>query len=289
MWLLDRFQEVALPLCYAVSIRRPVLFIGFIEAMDLRRLATIPPHRNIIQITSTEYNEKQDTLTQLPILFQGESTNLITPRLTIITSNIPKKFLSSFFELSYGWVVSTLKKPDTIPENVVAFDLRTRTFINGDVSELTSHYFQRLLAEVKTQDLEILLQASLRLLAAKAQSLAHLVNVNTDVDCIFKLLNFSSTSELNLCIEICQADFLLDISKFHKYAAEKLKTYPPQPENKELQKLRQEVTRLNQETIHVDDIRTMLSGITDILVARGIPIELLTKTFNNALREWLPS
>jgi type III secretory pathway component EscV len=234
-------------------------------------------------------NGTEEKLAQLPLLFQGESANLLTPRVTIVTSNIPLKFLSPFFEIPRGWVISTLTKPNSIPENVVTFDLRTKTFTNGDISELSSSHLQTLLTEAKIQDWEILLQTSLRLLAAKAQSLAYLTYANIDAENIFNLLNITSPSELDLCIKISQADYLLDLSKFKKYSNEKIKTPFQQPTNEALQKLDQKIRRLSQETIHIDDVRTMLSSIMDTLTARGMPVELLTKTFNNALREWLPS
>ncbi|MFX1563850.1 MAG: hypothetical protein ACFFDP_11165 [Promethearchaeota archaeon] len=289
MWLHDRFQGSELPLCCAVALRRPVLLIGFIEVKDLRRLAALTPHRNILQIDSAEYTGKEEKLAQLPLLFQNESTNLLTPRLTLVASNIPLHFLSPFYEIKRGWIASTLNKPDSLPANVVTFDLRTKSFINSDVSEHVSPYLQELLTEAKPKDWEILLQASYRLLSAKAQSLALLTSTHTKVDFIFRLLNITSPSELDICINISQADYLLDFSTFQEYASKKLKIIPQQPVGKELQKLRQDLKRLSQETIHIDDVRTMLSGIADTLSARGIPLGFLTKTFNTALREWTPS
>ncbi len=287
MWLSDLLQDSVPLLSYAVAIRQPVLLIGFIEASVLRRLATLPPHRNLIEITSDWFDVKEDKLAQLPLLFQSETVNLTAPRLTLVAPNLPTRFLPALFNLPRAWVASTLNQPSSLPDNVITFNLRTKNLLNAEEGQLASHYLLSLLAGVESHDIELMLQAGLRLVAAKAQSLLHLTRDKVKAEQILRLLNIQTHSELDLCIAIAKADYSLDLDTFQEEAYKPL-SQKHQVGSGDSRLLLEKYEKLRCSMIHVDDVRTMLAGITDNLAARGIPPNLLTRIFSTALNEWIP-
>ncbi|MFX1475351.1 MAG: hypothetical protein ACFFCO_07740 [Promethearchaeota archaeon] len=286
MWLSDLLQEYVPLLCFAIAIRRPVLLVGFLEASALRRLASLPSHRNLIEITP-DWFDSEEKLAELNLLFQSETANITAPRLSLVAPNLPTKLLPSFYDLPKAWVASTLRQPTPLPENVVIFNLRTKTLINADEDQLASNYLLSLLNGVVPQEWELVLQTGLRLIAAKAQSLVYLIEHNVRVKDVLHLLGINIESELDLCVAITKADYHLDLDTFKSEAKNELDTRG-QLDGGDSHRLRQDFERRSRSMIHIDDVRTMLAGITDTLAARGIPPDLLIRVVGGALREWIP-
>ena len=292
MWLVDLLQDALLPLCYALAVRRPVLLVGFIETAHLRRLASLQPHRRILEIQDWHGAQKQGNhggVNQLSVLMQEEMVNPHIPRVTLVLPNLPASSISTILENPQGWVASTLNKPDSIPDGVVVFDLRTKTIMNTDLSALESEHLRKLIAGSPPESWEILLKEGLRIAAAKAQGLINLTTSGVEAEQIIQLLGLTRQEELDLCVAIAQADYHADLSSFHRQASTHIRENPPTPLSEELQRLRRELDQLRRETLHVDDVRTMLTGVTDTLTQKGVPPDLLHRVINRALREWLPT
>ena len=292
MWLVDLLQDSLLSLCYALVVRRPVLLVGFIEAAHLRRLASLLPHRSLLEVPDWHGAPGQDPhgrLAQLSLLLQGESANLQAPRVTLVAPNLSSSALPALLEIPRGWVASTLNGPGNLPSGVVAFDLRTKNLLNADPSTLDSPHLRCLISGLPPKVWETLLREGLRVIAAKAQGLFHLTTSGVEAEQVIRLLGIFSQHELDLCVAIAQADYQVDLSTFHRHASSYMRDNPPAPPGKELQRLRRELEQLRRETLHVDDIRTMLTGITDTLTQRGVPPDLLHRVINKTLREWLPT
>ncbi len=286
LWLSDLLQDSVPLLCYAITVRRPVLIVGFIEASALRRLAFLPPHRNLIEITA-DWFDSEEKLAQLPILFQSETANITAPRLSLVAPNLPTRLLPSFYNLPKAWIASTLNQPKSLPKGVITFDLRTKTLLNVEEDQLVSSHLLSLIKGVAPQEWELMLQTGLRLIAAKAQSLVYLTEKGVETTDTLGLLSINTLSELDLCVALARADYPIDLEVFHSEACKELGKRE-KIESGCLQKLSPESERLHRSVIHIDDVRTMLAGITDNLVNRGVPPELLTRVVGTALREWVP-
>lgn len=286
MWLSDLLQDCVPLLCFAIAVRRPVLIVGFIEASALRRLVSLTPHRNLIEITP-DWFDSEEKLAQLHLLFQSETANVTAPRLSLVAPNLPTRLLPSFFNLPKAWVASTLNQPNSLPEGVIIFNLRTKTLLNAEEDQLASNYLLSLLNGLAPQEWELMLQTGLRLIAAKAQSLVYLTENRVKTRDALRLLSINTLSELDLCVAIAKADYSLDLEAFRSEASKEL-SKRGKPESGDAHKLRQDLEQLRRSMIHIDDVRTMLAGITDNLVSRGIPPDLLTRVVGGALREWIP-
>jgi hypothetical protein len=284
MWLHDLPQDAILALSTAVSVRQPILLVGFIEADALRQLAGLPPHRSLLRIPDTWQG---DETTQLAQLFQSETVNFTAPRLTLVVPNAPPPLLPVLFKLPKGWVASTINQPRTMPEGLVAFNLRTKTFIGSDAEQLESPYLRALVAGTEPTKWKPVIETGLRLIVAKAQSLSALITSETAVEETLQLLGIRGRAELDFCISLARADYGLDLDAFQQQARAMLDQNPQGPASEELRHLRERLKRLQKEMLHVDDVRAMLNGITDSLVARGVPLELLTRTLSSVLHEWI--
>jgi len=284
MWLHDLPQDAILALSTAVSLRQPILLIGFIETDTLRQLAGLPPHRSLLTIPDAWQGDER---TQLAQLFQSETINFTAPRLTLVVPNAPTSLLPALFRLPKGWVASTITHPGTIPEGLVAFNLRTKTFIGFDAEQLESPYLRALLTGAEPTKWKPVIQTGLRLIVAKAQSLAALITSENAVEETLQLLGIQARAELDFCVSLARADYGLDLAAFQQQARAALDQNPQGPASEELRHLRQRLDQLQKETLHVDDVRAMLNGIVDSLVARGVPLELLTRTLSSVLPEWI--
>jgi len=284
MWLHDLPQEAILALCTAVSFRRPVLIIGFVEADTLRQLAGLSPYRSLVSISDTWRTGENPPLLQL---FQGETINFAAPRVTIVVASAPAPLLSALFALPKGWVASSIAQPSTIPEGLLVFNLRTKAFLGFDAEQLESPYLRRLVAGVEPTRWRLFIQTGLRLVAAKVQSLATLVSSGESTEETLRALTIGSKAELDFCVSLARADYDLDLSAFQQAAKTVLEQNPEEPANKELKHLRERLELLQKESLHKDDVRAMLNGIVDSLVARGVPPELLTRTLSSVVPEWV--
>jgi hypothetical protein len=284
MWLHDLPQDAVLALCTAVSMRWPVLLIGFIEADTLRQLAALPPHRVVVNIPDTWPGDEESPLAQL---FQTEAVNSAAPRITLVAPSAPAPLLQALLKLPKGWVASSITQPGTIPDGLIAFNLRTKSFLGFDPKQVESPHVHALVAGSDPARWKLIIQTSLRLASAKAQSLAALVSSSESVEETLRLLGIGSQAELDFCVSLACADYSLDLSTFQQQASIALEQNVEEPGSNEVKHLRERLHQLQRETLHMDDVRAMLNGIVDSLVARGVPPELLTRALKSVLPEWI--
>jgi len=156
------------------------------------------------------------------------------------------------------------------------------------VSPATSHRLLRaLVTGTEPTKWKPVIQTGLRLIVAKAESLIALVTSETAVEEALQLLGIRDRAELDFCVSLARADYALDLAAFQQEARAALDQNPQGPASEELRHLRERLEQLQKETLHVDDVRAMLNGIMDSLVARGVPLELLTRTLSSVLPEWV--
>ncbi|MFB0561144.1 MAG: hypothetical protein ACETWM_08005 [Candidatus Lokiarchaeia archaeon] len=198
------------------TLRRPVLLWGFLTHKVLREVTVFAPHRQLCESGLDVSEEPESAIEELKALFEGEKTGG-SERLLYLASSVSSDFLMRLIEnFDSGWVASCVSLP---PEqklsknNVAAYDLNNRAWLNVDTTKTRCWLMENLLSEASrySESFEIILVGKLRLLALQAEFFWKLLSSGvTEPEALFDLVDCRKAEDAQIILALCKKDYHLN-------------------------------------------------------------------------------